>query len=153
MVPCFPLLGLTPSGLFMGLSSTSIYTLELILCSTICVPSATRHNIHMFSHSTVCLPSREPRFEGKQASCYSRSTKVLEPKTKNNRTLKDFSMQQHLLTYPTYNYITVFYLISVFLHTVLHFIKNDSLLRILRFPGYFETPLFRTFSISFGTSK
>ena len=33
-------------GLFMGLSSTLIYTSELILCSTICVPSATRHNIH-----------------------------------------------------------------------------------------------------------
>ena len=31
MVPCFPLLGLTPSGLFMGLSSTIIYTSELIL--------------------------------------------------------------------------------------------------------------------------
>ena len=31
----------------MGLSSTIIYTSELILCSTICVPSATRHNIHM----------------------------------------------------------------------------------------------------------
>ena len=28
---CFPLLGLTPSGLFMGLSSTLIYTSELIL--------------------------------------------------------------------------------------------------------------------------
>ena len=35
VVPCFPLLGLTPSGLFMGLSSTIIYTSELILCSTI----------------------------------------------------------------------------------------------------------------------
>ena len=46
VVPCFPLLGLTPSGLFMGLSSTIIYTSELILCSTICVPSATRHNTH-----------------------------------------------------------------------------------------------------------
>ena len=46
VVPCFPLLGLTPSGLFMGLSSSIIYTSELILCSTICVPSATRHNIH-----------------------------------------------------------------------------------------------------------
>ena len=34
MVPCFPLLGLTPSGLFMGLISTLIYTSELILCST-----------------------------------------------------------------------------------------------------------------------
>ena len=38
---------LTPSGLFMGLSSTIIYTSELILCSTICVSSATRHNIHV----------------------------------------------------------------------------------------------------------
>ena len=35
MVPCFPLLGLTPSGLFMGLSSAIIYTSELILSSTI----------------------------------------------------------------------------------------------------------------------
>ena len=35
VVPCFPLLGLTPSVLFMGLSSTIIYTSELILCSTI----------------------------------------------------------------------------------------------------------------------
>ena len=46
VVPCFPLLGLTPSGIFMGLSNTLIYTSELILCSTICVTSATRHNIH-----------------------------------------------------------------------------------------------------------
>jgi len=40
------LLGLTLSGLFMGSSSTLIYTSELILCFTICVLSATRHNIH-----------------------------------------------------------------------------------------------------------
>ena len=33
----------------MGLSSTIIYTSELILCSTICVPSATRHNIHLIA--------------------------------------------------------------------------------------------------------
>ena len=50
ILPCFPLLGLTPSGLFMGLSSTLIYISELILCSTICVPSATRHNIHMYPY-------------------------------------------------------------------------------------------------------
>ena len=50
VVPCFPLLGLMPSGLFMGLSSTLIYTSELILCSTSCVPSATRHNIYFDSH-------------------------------------------------------------------------------------------------------
>ena len=51
--PCFPLLGLTPSGLFMGLSSTLIYTSELILCSTIYVPSATRHNIHMYFYKLI----------------------------------------------------------------------------------------------------
>ena len=50
MVPCFPLLGLTPSGLFMGLSSTLIYTSELILWSTICVSSAARHSIHMYPY-------------------------------------------------------------------------------------------------------
>ena len=50
VVPCFPLLGLTLIGLFMGLSSTLIYTSELILYSTICVPSATRHNIHMYPY-------------------------------------------------------------------------------------------------------
>ena len=38
------------SGLFMGLSSTLIYTSELILCSTICVPSATRQNIRMYPY-------------------------------------------------------------------------------------------------------
>ena len=55
------------------------------------------------SLTLVCLLLREPRFDGKQASCHSRSTNVLG-KTKNNRTFKDFSMQQHLLIYPTYNY-------------------------------------------------
>ena len=34
----------------MGLSSTIIYTSELILCSTICVPSATWHNIHKYPY-------------------------------------------------------------------------------------------------------
>ena len=34
----------------MGLISTKIYTSELILCSTICVHSATRHNIHMYPY-------------------------------------------------------------------------------------------------------
>ena len=33
-----------------GSHSTLIYTSELILCSTICVHSATRHNIHMYPH-------------------------------------------------------------------------------------------------------
>ena len=46
------------SGLFMGLSSTLIYTSELILCSTICVPSATWHKIYMYPYYhdlLVCL--------------------------------------------------------------------------------------------------
>ena len=50
VVPWFPLLGLTPSGLFMGSSSTLIYTSGLILCFTICVLSATGHNIHMYPY-------------------------------------------------------------------------------------------------------
>ena len=63
------LLGLTPSGLFMGLSSTIIYTSELIPCSTqVCVPSATRHNIHnnevefCLHNLTVSLPYQTPLF-------------------------------------------------------------------------------------------
>ena len=43
-------LGVSPSKGKQGLSSTTciIYTSELILCSTICVP--TRHNIHMYPY-------------------------------------------------------------------------------------------------------
>ena len=38
----------------MGLSSTLIYTSELILCSTICVPSATRHNTYgLLEHAAL----------------------------------------------------------------------------------------------------
>ena len=57
MVPWFPLLGLTPSGLFMGLISTITYTSELILCFIICVLSATRHNIHMYPYFRVAFAS------------------------------------------------------------------------------------------------
>ena len=32
----------------------------------------------LYSHATVCLLLREPRFDGKQASCHSQSTKVLQ---------------------------------------------------------------------------
>ena len=42
----------------MGLSSTLIYTSELILCFTICVPSATRHNIHMYPVFESLSPGR-----------------------------------------------------------------------------------------------
>ena len=34
----------------MGWISTLIYTSDLILCSTICVLSATKHNIHMYPY-------------------------------------------------------------------------------------------------------
>ena len=45
----------------MGLSSILIYTSELILCSTICVPSATRHNIHMYPYIlSVCVSGHFP---------------------------------------------------------------------------------------------
>ena len=41
----------TPSGFFMVFTySTLIYTAESILCSTICVHSATWHNIHMYPY-------------------------------------------------------------------------------------------------------
>ena len=40
-----------PVGLSWVSHSTLIYTLELILCSHICVYSATRHNIHMYRFS------------------------------------------------------------------------------------------------------
>ena len=51
VVPCFPLLGLTPSGLFMGLSSTIIYTSELIL-----LPSLKGFFIYLFSPTNPTLP-------------------------------------------------------------------------------------------------
>ena len=37
-------------GLSWALHSTLIYTSELIVCSTICVHSATRHNIHLYPY-------------------------------------------------------------------------------------------------------
>ena len=80
MVPCFPLLGLTPSGLFMGLSSTIIYTSELILCSTICVPGATRHNIHMYHYflfAAIHHLKSSPTFSVRPCSSVDRVTEDL----------------------------------------------------------------------------
>ena len=42
--------GKRPVGLSWVSHSTLIYTSELILCSTICVHSGTRHSIHMYPH-------------------------------------------------------------------------------------------------------
>ena len=55
VVPCFPLLGLTPSGLLMGLSSTIIYTSELILCSTINVAICCVQMLRSFYRSLQML--------------------------------------------------------------------------------------------------
>ena len=78
VVPCFPLLGLVPSWLlFMGLSSTLIYTSELILCSTICVPSATWNNIHMypcFLFAAVHHLKSSPTFSVRPCSSVGRVT-------------------------------------------------------------------------------
>ena len=79
---CFPLLGLTPSGLFMGLSSTIIYTSELILCSTICVPSATRHNIYMypcFLLAAIHHLKSSPTFSVRPCSSVGRVTEDSNP--------------------------------------------------------------------------
>ena len=65
VAPWYPLLGLTPSGLFMGSISTLIYT-SVILCSTICVHSATRLNklggeVSIFNWMRT-IKSRKPVF-------------------------------------------------------------------------------------------
>ena len=51
----FPFTRANAQWVIHGLSSTIIYTSELILCSTICVPSATWHNIHICT-LTFSLP-------------------------------------------------------------------------------------------------
>ena len=43
------------------------------------------------SHATVCLLLSEPRFDGKQASCRSRSTKVLEKNQKQQNIQRFFN--------------------------------------------------------------
>ena len=77
VVPCFPLLGLTPTRLFMVLSSTLIYTSELILCSTICVPSATRRSIHMYPYflfAAIHHLKSSPSFSVRHSSSVDRVT-------------------------------------------------------------------------------
>ena len=90
VVPCFPLLGLTPNGLFMGLSSTLIYTSELILCSTICVPSAMRHNIHMYPYflfAAIHHLKSSPTFSVRPCSSVGRVTVDLFQMPKYRRTV------------------------------------------------------------------
>ena len=46
---------LTLVGLSWASHSTLIYSSELTLCSTICVHSATRHNIHMYVKENITI--------------------------------------------------------------------------------------------------
>ena len=65
------------NGLFMGWSSTLIYTSELILCSTICVSSATRHNIHMYPYflfAAIHHLKSSPNFSVRPCSSFGRVT-------------------------------------------------------------------------------
>ena len=68
----------------MGLSSTLIYTSELILCSTICVPSATRRNIHMYPYflfAAIHHLRSSPTFSVRVLEClsYPGKVKILQP--------------------------------------------------------------------------
>ena len=73
----------TTSGLdlpIFRLSSTIIYTSELILCSTICVPSATRHNIHMYPYfpfAAIHHLKSSPTFSVRPCSSVGRVTEDL----------------------------------------------------------------------------
>ena len=57
-----------------------IYTSELILCSTICVPSATRHNIHMYPYflfAAIHHLKSSPTFSVRPCSSVGRVTEDL----------------------------------------------------------------------------
>ena len=56
---------------------TDLVTSELILCSTICVPSATRHNIHMYPYflfAAIHHVKSSPTFSVRPCSSVSRVT-------------------------------------------------------------------------------
>ena len=72
------------------------------------------------SHAAVCLLLREPRFNGKQASCHSRSTKVSEKNQKQQNIQRFFQYSsvcwfiRHIITVFLFHqclssYSTVFY--------------------------------------------
>ena len=59
----------------MGLICTLIYTSELILCSTICVPSATRHNMYpYFLFAAIHNLKSSPTFSMRPRSSVGRVT-------------------------------------------------------------------------------
>ena len=78
VVPCFPLLGLTPSGLFMGLSSTITYTSELIFCSTICRYSMSISYFQFLVLELVVLGSRYVCEDMERGNAWSEVEKILQ---------------------------------------------------------------------------
>ena len=66
-------------------------------------------------------------------------------KNQKQRNIQRFFNATASFNLSNYNYCTYFYLISVFLHTVLYFIKKWFIVTNFTLPGYFETSLFRTF--------
>ena len=73
----FPFTRANTQWVIHGFNSTIIYTSELILCSTICVPSATRHNIHMYPYflfTAIHHLKSSPTFSGRPCSSVGRVT-------------------------------------------------------------------------------
>ena len=63
----------------MGLSSTLIYTSELILCSTICVLGAARHDTHMYPYflfAAIHHLKSSPTFSVRPCSSVGRVTSL-----------------------------------------------------------------------------
>ena len=74
-------------------------TSELILCFTICVPSATRHNIHLNAYRSLFYAVFR-YFVSKKNCCGEKLYPPLRLKLKNNRV--------HIsLKWPTYIYLVV----------------------------------------------
>ena len=76
----FPFTRANAQWVIHGLSSTLIYTSELILCSTICVPSATRHNLYMYPYflfAAIRHLKSSPTFSVRPCSSVGRVTEDL----------------------------------------------------------------------------
>ena len=90
-------LGMGGFGIDRLISSTLIYTSELILCSTICVPIATRHNIHMnpyFPFAAIHHLKSSPTFSVRPCSSVGRVTALINSRIFKLSILK-MKQQQH----------------------------------------------------------
>ena len=97
-------------------------------------------------HFEVVGERENGRARGRQATCAVSFTidKSIR-KNQKQRNIQRFFNATASVNLSDYNYCTYLYLISVFLHTVLYFIKKWFIVTNFTPPGYFETPLFRTF--------